>query len=207
MASIVPWRRGLAGALGLMAFCPATSAGRMDALDWHKAVTQPDRNRLRDWRGAWMEALGQVRSGGAAGQIAAQGVLFDPDHALDAPIPPAGAYQCRVFKLGGEALGVRDYAVSGWGRCAIAARENGVAFEREEGTQRPAGVIFADTDSRAIFLGTLALGDETRPIPYGRDGARNMAGIVERVGEKRWRIALPRPSFESCLDVIELVPA
>jgi len=33
-----------------------------------------------------------------------------------------------------------------------------------------------------------------------------MAGYVERVGERRWRMVLPRPTFESIVDVIELVP-
>ena len=34
-----------------------------------------------------------------------------------------------------------------------------------------------------------------------------MAGFVERVGPRRWRIAFPYPAFESNLDVLELVPA
>jgi hypothetical protein len=34
-----------------------------------------------------------------------------------------------------------------------------------------------------------------------------MIGAVERIGPARWRIALPRPRFESTLDLIELVPA
>ena len=34
-----------------------------------------------------------------------------------------------------------------------------------------------------------------------------MAGYVERVGEKRWRLVLPWPKFESIVDVVELVPA
>ena len=36
---------------------------------------------------------------------------------------------------------------------------------------------------------------------------RDMAGYVERVGEKRWRLVLPWPKFELILDVIELVPS
>ena len=34
-----------------------------------------------------------------------------------------------------------------------------------------------------------------------------MAGVVERVGDHRWRLVCPRPIIESLLDVIELVPA
>jgi hypothetical protein len=52
----------------------------------------------------------------------------------------------------------------------------------------------------------MMFGDETAPIAYGRDNARDMAGFVERVGDKRWRLVLPYPTFESILDVVELVP-
>ena len=34
-----------------------------------------------------------------------------------------------------------------------------------------------------------------------------MAGLVERIGDNRWRLVLPAPAYESMLDVIELVPA
>jgi hypothetical protein len=34
-----------------------------------------------------------------------------------------------------------------------------------------------------------------------------MAGLVERIGARRWRLVLPYPRFESTLDVIEIVPA
>src|SRR5690606_20523521 len=42
---------------------------------------------------------------------------------------------------------------------------------------------------------------------YGSDRMRDMAGLVERVGDNRWRLVLPAPAYESLLDVIELVPA
>ena len=57
-----------------------------------------------------------------------------------------------------------------------------------------------------IFLGAMMLGDESRPLPYGRDAERDMAGIVERVGPLRWRVAFPYPRWESIVDILELVP-
>jgi hypothetical protein len=78
---------------------------------------------------------------------------------------------------------------------------------RLDGPQRPTGLIFADTDARAILLGTMVFSDETRPLDYGRDAGRDMAGAVERIGHRRWRIVVPYPRFESTLDVVELVPA
>ncbi len=76
-----------------------------------------------------------------------------------------------------------------------------------EGAQRPRGLIFDDEAARGVFLGTLMLGDETRPLDYGRDAKRDMAGYVERIGDKRWRLVLPQPHFESLFDIIEVTPA
>ena len=68
-------------------------------------------------------------------------------------------------------------------------------------------MLFPESDARAIFLGTLVLGDETAPLRYGQDSNRDMIGYVERIGEKRWRLVLPYPRFESLLDVVDLTPA
>ena len=51
------------------------------------------------------------------------------------------------------------------------------------------------------------LGDESRATQYGVDRDRDIAGFVERIGPKRWRLVMPRPHFESVTDVMELVPA
>jgi hypothetical protein len=60
--------------------------------------------------------------------------------------------------------------------------------------------------NRMIFLGTMMLGDETSALEYGRDAERDMAGALERVGPRRWRLVIPWPRWESMLDVIELTP-
>ena len=59
---------------------------------------------------------------------------------------------------------------------------------------------------RGVFLGTLVLGDEDRAMRYGQDETRNVAGYLERIGERRWRLVMPRPHYESLTDVMELVP-
>lgn len=160
---------------------------------WRPVATETDRRRLRDNRTAWTEALT------AAGKATGADPLFDPDRALDAPVPPAGAYRCRIVNVGGAAgLVARD-----WGRCEVGAD----SLVKLDGPQRPTGRIYADTQTRAVFLGTLMLGDETRPVRYGRDRQRDLVGVVERVDTLRWRVTLPRPSFGATLDLIELVPA
>ena len=94
-----------------------------------------------------------------------------------------------------------------WGSTAVGLHFGELSLTKLTGSQRPVGLIFPDSLNRQIFLGTLELGDETMPLSYGTDRMRDMAGLVERIGDNRWRLVLPAPAYESLLDVIELVPA
>jgi hypothetical protein len=186
---------------------PAEATRPPVAADWRAVATQQDRERLRKWRDAWVDALGQVRAAGRMPQLTPLGTLFDPDLALPGALPPDGAYRCRVFKLGAKAPGLGALTSYPYFDCTIDAEGELHSLYKRTGSQRPVGLIFPDGASRAVFLGTLMLGDETAALQYGIDGKRDMAGVIERVGERRWRLALPYPAFESTLDVVELVPA
>ena len=175
--------------LALAAATPAPTCANPPA--WRPVATDADRQRLRDVRTAWTAAL--------AGRTIGTDPLFDPDRALDRPLPPPGPYRCRLIGVGGGA----EITPPNWGRCEIGA-DSPVKLD---GVQRPTGRLYADSETRGVFLGTLLLGDESRPIRYGRDGMRNLVGVVERIDAARWRVALPNRSFGSVLDVIELVPA
>jgi hypothetical protein len=175
---------------------------------WRTIATRDDHQRISDWRKAWLKALAMARPGHQA-EIAAEGPLLDPDAALlDRPAPPPGDYRCRTIKLGTQSTVAPDYIVYAPTRCRIAAASGGTfSFAKLGGPQRPMGRIFPDTQRRMIFLGTLQLGDEPGTLRYGNDKLRDLAAIVERVGDRRWRMVFPNPHFESTLDVIELVPA
>lgn len=175
--------------------------------NWRATATTADRERLRNWRIAWTAALDEVRKGGKSALIAQQGALLDPDRALPLPLPPAGDYRCRVFKLGSKGTPGAGFIAYPYYDCRITDEGEVLSLHKRSGSQRTVGLVFKDTDARGIFLGTLVLGDETMPLQYGQDAARDMAGVVERIGERRWRLVLPYPAFESLVDVIELVPA
>ena len=200
-------RRSVAAMLmavaGLIAPAPPVAAG--EPQDWRQFATPADRKRLRAWRQAWIDALAQARKANAA-DVAAGGALFDPDRAYSGAVPPAGRYRCRVFKLGAKGTAMAEFTRHPDFTCRIGANDEGVTFYKLDGAQRPAGILFDETAARAIFLGTLVIGDERRAMTYGRDASRDLAGYVERVGDKRWRLVLPYPRFESILDVVELVP-
>lgn len=173
---------------------------------WRDVATERDRVRLREWRTAWVEALREARAAGHAAEIDGEGLLLHPDAALLRPAPPVGDYRCRVIKVGGQG-NLLDYVAYPAFRCRIRPERDGrLSFVKLTGSQRPIGVIYPDGTRRMIFLGALQLGDERRSLRYGTDSERDMAGIVERIGDRRWRIAFPRPTFESIVDVLELVP-
>lgn len=163
---------------------------------WRPVATTVDRGRLSGWRTAWTDALDEAK---AKGKAAPTEPLYDLDHALERPLPPAGDYRCRLVKEGGAA----GFVVRDWGRCRV----DGDRLVKLDGPQRPVGRLYPDGTMRGVFLGTLELGDETRPLDYGRDDDRDMAGWVERVGDMQWRVVLPQPRFESTLDLLELTPA
>jgi hypothetical protein len=176
------------------------------AVTWRSVATAHDRERLRDWRKAWVRALEQARAAGHGSELAAEGVLLDPDLALAEAEPPAGEYRCRTIKLGAKSQGLLDYVAYPPVACRIGGGEGELGFVKLTGSQRPIGRLFADSSRRMVFLGTLQLGDERATLRYGHDRDRDMAGLVERIGERRWRIAFPYPAFESTLDLLELVP-
>lgn len=175
--------------------------------DWRRIATADDRERLRDWRTAFTRALGQARGAGHAADIAREGKLLEPDAALG-PVPiPNGTYKCRLLKVGAKTEGLLDYIAYPAFGCRVQQAGQLQSLTKLTGSQRHVGLLFFADPRRQVFLGTLVLGDELRAMHYGRDPDRDLAGWVERVGERRWRLILPYPRYESNLDVIELVPA
>lgn len=173
---------------------------------WRAIATDSDRTLLRNWHKAWDEALPLAKAADPAA-IAADPLLFDPDRALGGAALPPGKYRCRTFKLGAAGSAMHDFTAYPEFACEIVERGEVDTFHKLDGAQRPTGMIFPETDARTIFLGTLILGDEISPLRYGLDDKRDLIGYVERIGERRWRLVLPYPKFESKLDIIELVPA
>ena len=166
-------------------------------------MTRADARRAHDWRTAFTRGLAQARAGGHGAEIDAEGPLLQPDAALDRPALPEGRYKCRVIKLGTQAGGTLPYLAYPAFNCVV----TGNRLTKLDGSQRQAGTLYPDSAMRMMFLGTLALGDETMQRPYGVDPERDIVGTIERVGTNRWRLVMPYPRYESLVDVLELIPA
>ena len=185
----------------------ATSRGSAPvASDWRSVATESDRKRLRDWRGDFARAVTKARAAGHGAAIAAEGRLLMPDAVVGGALPN-GDYRCRIIKLGARGGGLLDYISYPGFACRVTQEGQLQYFAKLTGSQRPMGRIYPADAMRSVFLGVLMLGDEARPMRYGSDPERSVAGWVERVDERRWRIVLPAPKFESMTDVVELVPS
>jgi hypothetical protein len=195
----------IALALASCSIAPHSPMIAMATTNWREIASEADRQRLRDWRTAFTGALGAATRAGHAADIAREGVLLDPDAAIGGAIPN-GTYRCRVIKLGAKEPGMLDWVSYPPFTCRVSQARPLQKLTKLTGSQRPVGLIFPNDQVRQVFLGSLVLGDETRAMQYGEDETRNVAGYVERLGQNRWRLVMPRPHFESQLDVMELVP-
>ena len=182
------------------------AADQAAAADWRTVVTDADRKRLRDWRSDFARALEKARAAGHGAEIAAEGRLLEPDAAIPGALPN-GNYRCRIIKLGARGEGLLDYVAYPGFACRVSQYGAVQYLSKLTGSQRPNGKIYRADAVRSVFLGMLMLGDETRPMRYGSDPERSLAGWVERVEPAKWRIVFPAPHFESLTDVMELIPA
>ena len=189
-----------------LASCATPRGPTPVASDWRAVATESDRKRLRDWRGDFARAVSKARAAGHGAAIDGEGRLLMPDAVVGGTLPN-GAYRCRIIKLGAQGGGLLDYISYPGFACRVTQEGQLQYFAKLTGSQRPMGRIYPADAMRSVFLGVLMLGDEPRPMRYGSDPERSVAGWVERVDEQRWRIVLPAPKFESMTDVVELVPS
>jgi len=179
-------------------------APRSDA--WKAVATAADKDRLARLGLAWQEALDEAGKTNAA-EIRREGKLLLPRSALPRPEPTPGSYNCRLIKLGSATPKSKPYETFKPFFCYVEVEDNLLTIVKQTGSQRPAGRLWEDDElTRLVFLGSLALGDESTPVGYGDDPKRDMAGVLERIGPFRWRLVIPWPQSTSKLDVFELTP-
>lgn len=175
--------------------------------EWKAIASAADEDRLLRISDAWREGLAQARAAGFRKAVEEEGELLKPEAGLPRPDPTPGSYRCRVIKLGkqGKSSGVFDSYKPFF--CYVEVEGQLLTIVKQTGSQRPAGRLYADSDpNRLIFLGTVALGSEESPLPYGEKAERDVAGVMERIAPFRFRLVTPWPKKESKIDVMELVP-
>jgi hypothetical protein len=181
----------------------AAKSSDAEKTPWKSVATQKDVERLTNWKAAFEQARKEAEAAGYAADIEKGGVLYKTDVAKSNPQIPAGFYNCSVTKLGGGFVQFIQYPVF---RCQVTFEGGRRQFVKLSGSQRPVGYIYKKDNKQSVFLGTIVLGDEAKLVTYGQMEERNEAGLIERIGAKRWRIIFPFPYYESTMDVIDLTP-
>ncbi|UUR06920.1 DUF4893 domain-containing protein [Sphingomonas glaciei] len=173
---------------------------------WLTVATAPDTDRLRRLPFAWTDGLRDARVRYASA-VREEGDLLRPDAALARPAPTPGSYNCRLVRLGSTDRRSPAFVQFKPFFCYVEVEDDLLTVVKQTGSERPAGRLWDDdVATRLVFLGTVALGNEARPKPYGADQTRDMAGFMERIGPMRWRLVLPNPRSGAKLEVFELTP-
>jgi len=190
----------------------AATAAEPEPVDegWRSIAASDDQAKIEAVAEAWADALDRARNAGFRRAMAGEGPLLDPAAALPRPEPAPGNYMCRLLRLGAEGRRAPAFQSFKAFFCHVGVNPEGqLSITKQTGSERPAGYLWPDANDtpRMVFLGSLALGNEESPRPYGDDPARDMAGVFERVAPMRYRLVIPQPRNTAKLDVIELVPA
>ena len=188
---------------------PAPAGGEQGGgSDWRQIASTADAANLGRLDQAWRLGRAEAEDKGFASQVEALGPLVDPMAGQAGRLQPSpGTYRCRTIKLGAKTPGMLEYVGYPAFICRIGPDGALQSFAKMTGSQRQVGLIFPGDAIRKVFFGTVVLGDERRALQYGRDQERDVAGFVERIGPNRWRLLMPRPHFESQIDVLELIPS
>ncbi len=175
---------------------------------WRSVATAGDASLLGRLDQAWRLGRAEAEEAGFARQVEALGPLVDPNAAQVGRLqPPPGTYRCRTIKLGrrveGQGLAYVDYP---WFACSVALTPGGdLTLTKTSGSQRTRGLLYPDTGRRLVYVGAQAWGEAETTFPaYGDKPERDQVGVLERIGQNRWRLVIPWPKQEAKLELLEI---
>lgn len=185
---------------------PAEAGPRIvveEAEAWRSVASERDSSALDGLADRWRQALAAGKAANLSRRIAAEGDLLDPEARLARAAPAPGSYRCRYVRPGG-----RKWASSAQGFCYVGVEKGQLTLATELRSLRFGGYLWElKGDERLVFLGGAVPAGARIPLAYGEDPARDVAGLVERIGEFRYRLTLPEPSPGAGLTIVELVAA
>lgn len=171
---------------------------------WRDKALPEDAARIDAIGATWTAAVAGVPPRARAA-MSAEGRLVESGAALDHPALPPGAYRCRLVRIGAVA-GRRGIAVFPPYFCNVGTggEEGALSLAKQTGSDLPAGWLHADGEGRYVFLGARQAKPGDTSLGYGDDRAKDVAGVLERIGAFRWRLTVP--SGAGGLELYELTP-
>lgn len=170
---------------------------------WRRIAAARDAAALDALGEGWDQALAAARGSGLTRRVAAEGVLLMRGAGLARAAPPPGSYRCRYVRLG-----TRKWTASAPAFCYVGVEKGQLSLATELRGLRLGGYLWEiKSGGRLVFLGAaVPAGGKSVPA-YGDDPAADSAGLVERIGEFRYRLTLPEAAPGAGLTVVEMVAA
>ena len=182
---------------------PRPSVTVEEAEPWRRVASARDAAVLDALPAAWERALAASRAARLARRIAAEGPLLEPGAGLSRAAPAPGTYRCRYLRLG-----ARKWSASARAYCYVGAEAGQLSLATELRGLRLGGYLWElKSGGRLVFLGAAAPAGGKVALAYGDDPASDSAGLVERIGEFRYRLVLPEPAPMAGLTIVEMVAA
>jgi len=185
---------------------PASAAAKVvveEAEAWRSVASARDSAALDGLSGRWRQALAAGRSANLTRRIEAEGRLLVPEARLARAAPAPGTYRCRYVRPGG-----RKWVSSVQGFCYVGVEGGQLSLATEIRGLRLGGYLWELKDGeRLVFLGAAVPAGAKSAAAYGNDPARDTAGLVERIGEFRYRLVLPGAAPGAGLTVVEMTAA
>jgi hypothetical protein len=185
---------------------PVAAAAKVvveEAEPWRSIASERDAAALDTLSSRWRQAIAAGRAANLSRRIAAEGELLAPDARLSRAAPAPGSYRCRYVRPGGP-----RWVSSARGFCYIGVEGGQLSLATELRGLRIAGYLWElKGGERLVFLGGAVPAGQKTAGAYGETPSRDTAGLVERIGEFRYRLTLPEPAPGVGLTVVELVAA
>jgi hypothetical protein len=182
---------------------PRASVTVEEAEPWRAIASARDSAALDAVPARWEGALAAARTAGLARRVAGEGALLKRDSGLARAAPAPGTYRCRFVRLG-----ARKWTASPQAYCYVGVEAGQLSLATELRGLRLGGYLWElKSGERLVFLGAAsAAGGKNRPA-YGDNPAADSAGLVERIGDFRYRLVLPEPAPGAGLTIVEMVAA
>ena len=170
---------------------------------WRRVASARDASALDTVAVGWDRALAASRAAGLTRRVAAEGKLLARDAGLPRASPAPGTYRCRYVRLG-----ARKWTASAQAYCYVGVEAGQLSLATELRGLRLGGYLWEPgSGARLVFLGAAAPGGGMSAPAYGDNPAVDSAGLIERIGEFRYRLVLPDPAPAGGITIVEMVAA
>jgi hypothetical protein len=174
---------------------------------WREVASPAGEDAIEGLETTWAQALEEARQRFRR-RVTAEGALLEAGGGLPRAAPAPGPYRCRVVRIGAGRSGAPAYAAGRQGFCFVGVQDDQLSLTSEVSGARIGGHLWeTEQSARLVFLGAAIPGGARLAPAYGANAEGDVAGIVERLGQFRYRLAIATPGAAQKLAIFELTAA